>query len=92
VRQAAKVDANQPGIIEALHRIGVQTCYIKQPVDLLIAGGALGSRNVLLEVKMPGERLNLTQQDFWDKWPGEKAIVHSVDEALEVVLGKGALA
>jgi hypothetical protein len=92
VRQAARADANQQFIIGALRNIGVQVYYIKLPLDLLIAGGALGTRNVLLEVKMPGEGLNAGQLEFWARWPGEKAVVHTVDEALRVVLGEKALA
>lgn len=92
MRNAARTDACQQQIISALRTIGVQVYYIKLPTDLLISGGALGLRNVLLEVKMPGEALNPSQQEFWMRWPGEKYVVRSVQEALEVVLGKDLLA
>jgi hypothetical protein len=87
MRQAARADANQQMIISALRNIGVMVYYIKLPTDLLCAGGPLNSRNLLLEVKMPGEKLSMAQQEFWMRWPGEKAVVHSVQEALEVILG-----
>jgi hypothetical protein len=91
VRQAARSDANQQLIIGALRNVAVQVLYIKWPTDLLCAGGPLKNRNLLLEVKMPGEKLNAGQLDFWMRWPGDKAVVHSVQEALEAVLGKDAL-
>lgn len=91
MRNAARVDACQQQIISALRNIGIQVYYIKLPTDLLISGGALGLRNVLLEVKMPGEALNASQQEFWLRWPGEKYVVRSIQEALEAVLGKEAL-
>jgi hypothetical protein len=91
MRNAARTDANQPSITDALHRIGCQTYYIKMPCDLLVSGGALGEANLLMEIKMPGEKLSGSQQEFWLRWPGRKCIVRSVQEALEAVLGKEAL-
>ena len=91
MRNAARSDANQQLIIGALRNIGVQVYYLKLPTDLLCAGGALGEANLLMEVKMPGESLNGSQQEFWMRWPGRKCVVHSVQEALEAVLGKDAL-
>lgn len=88
MRNAARTDACQQQVINALRNIGVQVYYIKLPTDLLISGGALGLRNVLLEVKMPGESLSAAQQAFWLRWPGEKYVVRTVTEALEAVLGK----
>ena len=87
MRNAARVDACQQQIISALRNVGVQVYYIKLPTDLLCSGGPLKNRNLLLEVKMPGEGLNNGQQAFWDRWPGEKAVAHTVDEALSIVLG-----
>lgn len=91
MRNAARADANQQMIIGALRNIGVQVYYIKLPTDLLCSGGPLKERNVLVEVKMPGERLNGSQEEFWLRWPGEKHVVHNVNEALAAVLGKEAL-
>ena len=91
MRQAARSDANQQTIIGALRNIGCQIYYIKLPLDLLVAGGPLKDANLLMEVKMPGEKLNVAQEDFWLRWPGRKCVVRSVQEALEAVLGKEAL-
>lgn len=91
MRNAARTDANQPSIVDALHRVGVQTIYLKWPVDLLVSGGALGDFNLLMEIKMPNADLNGEQKEFWAKWPGRKVVVRTVQEALEAVLGKDAL-
>lgn len=91
MRNASRTDANQPSIIEALHRIGCQTYYIKLPCDLLVSGGALGEVNLLMEIKMPGEKLTGDQQAFWLRWPGRKVVVTTVQEAIEAVLGKDIL-
>ena len=87
-RHDAKNDANQPTIIKALEAIGCRVKIIRQPLDLLVSGGRLGEQNLLMEVKMPGEKLNKVQQEFWDSWPGRKVIVHHEGEAIEAVLGK----
>ncbi len=91
MRNAARTDACQPSIIKALRAIGCKVYYSKLPLDLIVSGGPLGKRNLLLECKMPGEGLNVAQQLFWDGWPGEKAIAHHEQEAIEAVLGKGAI-
>jgi hypothetical protein len=93
MRNAARTDANQRVIVDALHKLGCQTIYIKWPTDLIVSGGtSLGDFNLLMEVKMPGESLNAGQKEFWMRWPGRKVVVHTVSEALEAVLGKDMLA
>lgn len=87
MRNAARTDANQGQIVEALRNIGCQVFYIKLPTDLIVSGGALGEQNLLMECKMPGEDLNGLQKSFWMRWPGRKCVVRSVDEALRAVLG-----
>lgn len=57
----------------------------------MVSGGALGEVNLLMEIKMLGEKLTGSQQDFWMRWPGRKCVVHGVQEALEAILGKEAL-
>lgn len=84
-------DGNQQMIIASLRKIGCQVFCIGEPVDLIVSGGALGVINLLMECKMPGEKLSASQQEFWMRWPGQKCVVHGVQEALEAVLGKEAL-
>lgn len=91
MRDDARTDANEPIIIQALHKLGCQVYRIKLPCDLLVSGGPLGVLNLLVEVKMPGKRLTGEQEAFFLRWPGQKVIVHSVSEAIEAVCGKDLL-
>jgi hypothetical protein len=45
-------------------------------------------RYVLLECKVPGERINKQQAEFIATCPGEIHVVHSPEEALTAVIGK----
>ena len=88
MRRAAKTDANQSVIVDALRRIGAQVFYIKEPVDLLV--GYRG-KNSLLEVKDHDGRLTKAQVEFIAMWPTDVHIVRTVDEALRAVIGEEAL-
>lgn len=85
MRTAARTDANQHELVEALRKIGAKVCYIKEPVDLVVG---FRGRNVLLEVKRPGKTMTNGQKSFVDTWPGEVHVVYSVDEAISAVVGK----
>lgn len=86
MRHAAKVDANQAEIVEALraagctvttlHRVG-QGCP-----DLLV--GNIG-HNLLIEVKAPGEKLNARERRWHDEWRGQVIVVESVQQAIDFV-------
>lgn len=91
MRRAAKVDANQDDIVQALKRIGVSVEYIKKPVDLLICHRG---ETALMEVKNPDgkDQLSKEQIDFIARWPGKVHVVRSVQEALVAVLGEEAMA
>jgi hypothetical protein len=87
------VDANQKDIVKALRRVGVSVAITSALGDgypdltcgaHAFAAGASRRRNVLLEVKLPGERLTEDQARFHAEWNGEIYTVHSVDEALAV--------
>jgi hypothetical protein len=91
VRYAAKVDANQSEIVEALRKVG---CTV-QPLHTVGRGcpDLLASRdglNYLLEVKdgskPPSDRKLTPEQVIWhDAWRGQVAVVCNVKEALEAV-------
>lgn len=93
MRQAAKVDDNQPSIVEALRKCGVKVYHTHQ-----IGGGFPDllcwhrNRYVLLEVKMLGKKPNKDQEDFIAACPGELHVVHTITEALEAVLGEKVMA
>lgn len=90
-RRAAKVDANQPEIVDGLRAIGCtvrSTAAIGRGFPDLVVG--YRGTNFLIEVKdgskRPSARALLPeQQDFFDGWRGQVAKVESLDEAIEVV-------
>ena len=87
MRNAARTDANQAVIVAALRAIGCKVYYSKLPLDLIVSGGRLGKQNLLMECKLPGEKLNQSQREFTEGWPGAWVVVHDEQEAIEAVLG-----
>ena len=90
MRRAAKVDANQGAIVEALRAIGAYVWPIGLPLDLLCG---FRGRTVLLEVKTltgkrapkPKKHTDL-QRDFLAAWNGGPAItVSSTEEAIAAI-------
>src|SRR5512139_2927673 len=86
VRRAAKIDANQPEIVDGLEAIG---CSVQSLAavgsgcpDLLV--GFRGA-NVLLELKVPGEKLNAAQKPWHAQWKGRAYVVWTLQQAIEVV-------
>lgn len=90
MRRAAKIDDNQPAIVEALQKIGAKCYYLKKPVDLLV--GYRG-KNVVLEVKNRNGKDEITkdQADFIATWPGQVDVVYTPEEAVALVIGKEAM-
>lgn len=76
-------DMNQQEIIDALKEIGCSVVPIGMPVDLLVGYRA---RNLLIEVKRPGEKPRTqTQKDFLSDWRGQVRVVTTAEEAIELV-------
>lgn len=95
MRRAAKVDSNQPEIIEALRKAGASV----QPLHA-VGGGCpdilvgFRGRNFAMEVKdgsLPpsARRLTEMQADWHLLWRGQVAVVKSVPEALALLLEGG---
>jgi len=94
MRQAARVDANQPEIVAALRRAGA-TVQILSAVgkgcpDLLVG---YGGKNILMEVKdgskKPSARKLTKDEAIWhDSWGGTVCIVESVADALKEISSK----
>ena len=88
MRRAARVDKNQVAVVAALRKIGASVLHLHREgggcPDLL--AGYRG-RNVLLEVKMPGEEPNALQVEFIKGWRGELYVVHSPLEAVRALTG-----
>lgn len=93
MRRAARIDKGQPLIVAALRKIGARVLHLHAVgggcPDLLVAHRG---RNVLLEVKEPGEGPNKEQVEFIAQWGGELHIVRSPAEAVAAVLGKAVMA
>jgi hypothetical protein len=87
--RAKRADATQPAIVEALRKVGVSVEHLhevgKGMPDLLLC---VRGETLLMECKVPGEKLNKQQIDFIVSWPGRVEVVHSPEEALRCVLGK----
>ena len=83
-KYGASVDENQAEIVNALRLIGCQVESIGKPVDLLVGFRSL---NFLLECKLPDTNYKGTQQqrDFIKYWPGQVRVVHTAEEAIELV-------
>lgn len=86
--RAARQDDNQHELVEALKKIGAKCYFIGKPVDLLVG---FRKSNILLECKRPDKRgqpsaITQAQKDFIETWPGQVAIVHTIDEAITAVI------
>lgn len=93
MRRAAKVDVNQGEIVAALRALPGVTVQSLATVgdgvpDLLVG---VDGRNLLLEVK-PGHvkekrrwLLNANEERWHALWTGQRCVVRSVDEAVNVV-------
>lgn len=82
---AAKRDMNEKRIVEALRMVPGVTVYpVSAPGKPDLDVGFRGA-NYKLEVKTAKGKLTAPEQDFFDTWTGQCAIVRSVDEALKVI-------
>ena len=94
MRRAAKVDQNQPEIVDALRKIGATV----QPLHGVGAGcpdilvGYRG-RNLLVEIKdgsKPPSARKLTpdQVEWHASWRGQVAVADSIDAAIAIIRGE----
>jgi hypothetical protein len=87
-RYAKQRDLNEPEIVAALLKLGVSVEVVDTPCDLIC--GHRG-QTYLLEVKGAVGRLTPCQVAFIRRFKGELHIVHSPEEAVEVIFGKSAI-
>lgn len=87
MRRIARVDRNQAGIVFALRAASAKVKLLHQlgdgTPDLLVKrpeGGLL-----LMEVKMPGERLTEDEQVFYNEWKEDMVVVYSIEDALSAI-------
>ena len=91
MRRAARVDGNQPEIVDALRQIGasVATCHAVGQGFPDICVGWQGN-TYLLEIKDPSkpkadQKLTPLQIEWHASWRGHVAVVKTVREALEAI-------
>jgi hypothetical protein len=85
-KYAAKRDMNEKRIVEALRMVpGVTVVHLNAPglPDLLVGRNGV---NYLMEIKTPRGKLTEPEQDFFERWNGQCAVVRSVDDA-QLVIG-----
>ena len=84
-RLAPKIDANQPEIVAALRAVGVSVQSLASVgdgcPDLLCA---VNTMTFIIEVKMPGERLNPRQKSWHRDWRGRAHVAYNVEQALAI--------
>lgn len=85
-RRAAKIDDNQPEIVEALRKVGASVQSLaaagKGVPDLLVSFRGV---NYLLEVKMEKGKLTDDQVKWHQMWQAPIYIVRSVEDALRAI-------
>lgn len=83
-RRNPRRDANEPAIIAALETADYSVVQLSDAgiPDLLVGNNHI---NVLMEVKSDTGRLTDAQKAFFDSWKGQKAVVRSAEEALELM-------
>jgi len=86
--RAAKVDANQGEIVEALRAIGCSVQSLAKVgggcPDLLVG---LNGRNVVIEIK-DGRGFTPAQKNWHRDWQGKAHVANTVQEALQIVTAK----
>lgn len=89
--RAAKIDANQNEIVNALRKAGCSVQILssvgKGCPDILV--GFCGV-NILMEIKdgnkpKSSQKLTPDQVDWHEKWEGQVVVVNSIDEALSQI-------
>lgn len=91
LRRAARIDANQPAIVQGLRKAGctVQSlAAIGKGCPDIIVG--LRGVNYLMEIKdgdkVPSQRkLTPDEKEWIEKWRGQVAVVNSLEEALKII-------
>lgn len=86
MRTAAKIDSNQPLIVESLRAIGVSVQSLasvgKGCPDIV---AAKGDKCWLIEIKGPKGKLTPDQERWIGAWRGTVHVIRTADEALKLV-------
>lgn len=84
---ARRKDTNQGEIVSALRAVGASVVVLHMPLDLLVG---FRKRNYLIECKQARKKHWLSrdtgaQVKFAQTWNGQKAIVYTPQEAIDVI-------
>lgn len=83
---AAKIDVNQPEIVDALRKAGCTVQHLHMVgsgcPDILV--GHMG-KNYLIEIKSGGGKLTKHEKAFHTTWMGQVSIARNADEALAII-------
>lgn len=84
MRRAARVDANQEQIVNALRAAGAYVWIIGLPVDLLVG---FRGHTFLVEIKSTSKkRFTGLQADFFEHWSGNTLVrIDSPEAALRMI-------
>lgn len=94
MRRAAKIDANQNQVVDALRRLGYSVLHLhtigKGCPDILV--GKSG-KNYLFEIKDPekprsSRKLTEDEEEFRSKWRGQVHTIHTWEEAMRIMTNK----
>ena len=94
--RAAKIDANQNEIVEALRKIGCSVQILssvgKGCPDLVVGipFGTYGGLNIMMEIKdgnkpPSAQKLTSDQERWHSNWLGHKVVVNSIESAIDAV-------
>ncbi len=85
-RRAPKVDANQAEIVAYLRERGFTVQHLHMVGDgcVDIVAGKHGV-NYMIEIKVPGEKLNEKQVKWHDEWRGQKMVVWCIEDLERIV-------
>lgn len=87
-RVPQKRDTAEAAIVDALRKTGwhVLKVSVKDGPDLFAARvGGQRARTVAIECKTGKQKLQKGQAEWHATWPGETAVLRSVDEALQLL-------
>ena len=87
-RRVAKVDVNQPALVEQIRDLGYTVQHLhtlgKGCPDIMVGGKG---KNYLFEIKNPeyDGKLTADEQEWHDMWKGQVDIAETLEDILEVV-------
>lgn len=86
MRFASRLDANHKDIADGLRAFGCSVLSLARlgsgAPDLLVG---IGTHNVLIEIKVKAGKLSDGQKEFFAVWRGPKAVVRSLEEAIDAL-------